>query len=442
MTLRTCALVAFSCMVGAVAAQGQSIAPTAGAPIRIGVVGPFTGPSADFGRPIPTACAFVIDEINSFGATWAGSSFRAVVKDDQATLETGKKMSAELIGTDKVVAAIGFCNTGVAMAAIDSFQAAKVPLIVPCATGSPITTVAPPAESYIFRNSPKDAIQAPFVVDDLVARGWTRVPCWPTPPATACSGPEGRRAGLGEEEPQGRLRRPLPDRREGPRVGRASSPRRAAGANVVFSYTVGPENAVVARGRQALGWKSRRWRMAAVFSVLHRWRKKKRPKAHSWRASSPSRATSAAAPSSPRTCAIRHQEDRGADGGGPGLRRYLPAGAGDAEHPGGKLDGPAIKASLENPKRTHYGVVNSYERPFSSADHDALTQNMLVMGIGNGSVTFAYPEDAKKRNSSCSAAGSGCAVSRPRRAALRSTPGCPLRRAPHPPAAWPDRHAR
>lgn len=60
-------------------------------------------------------------------------------------------------------------------------------------------------------------------------------------------------------------------------------------------------------------------------------------------------------------------------------------------------DGPAIKASLENPKRTHYGVVTSYERPFSSADHDALTQNMLVMGtVRNGSVTFAYPEDAKR----------------------------------------------
>jgi branched-chain amino acid transport system substrate-binding protein len=29
----------------------------------------------------------------------------------------------------------------------------------------------------------------------------------------------------------------------------------AAGANVIFSYTVGYENAVIAKGRQALGWK-------------------------------------------------------------------------------------------------------------------------------------------------------------------------------------------
>ncbi len=30
---------------------------------------------------------------------------------------------------------------------------------------------------------------------------------------------------------------------------------KAAGADVIFSYTVGPENAVIARGRQALNWK-------------------------------------------------------------------------------------------------------------------------------------------------------------------------------------------
>ncbi len=55
------------------------------------------------------------------------------------------------------------------------FQNAKSPLIVPCSTGSPLTAKYPAPESYIFRTSARDAIQAPFVVDDLVKRGWTRV---------------------------------------------------------------------------------------------------------------------------------------------------------------------------------------------------------------------------------------------------------------------------
>ena len=34
---------------------------------------------------------------------------------------------------------------------------------------------------------------------------------------------------------------------------------------------------------------------------------------------------------------------------------------------------------------------------FSSKDKDALSENMLVMGmVKNGAITFAYPEDAKR----------------------------------------------
>ncbi len=87
-----------------------------------------------------------------------------------------------------MIATIGFCNTGVAMKSIDVFQASRTPLIVPCTTGTPVTTRFPPAESYIFRNAPPDAIQAPFMVDEIVARGWTRWRSSPTPPATAKAG--------------------------------------------------------------------------------------------------------------------------------------------------------------------------------------------------------------------------------------------------------------
>ena len=64
---------------------------------------------------------------------------------------------------------------------------------------------------------------------------------------------------------------------------------------------------------------------------------------------------------------------------------------------GGNLNGPTLKAALENITRIYYGVVATYERPFSLNDKDAITQNMLVMGkVANGRVTFARPEDAKR----------------------------------------------
>ena len=63
---------------------------------------------------------------------------------------------------------------------------------------------------------------------------------------------------------------------------------------------------------------------------------------------------------------------------------------------GGNFNGESIKTALENKIRTYYGVVATYEQPFSIKDKDATTQNMLVMGmVKNGAVTFAYPQDAK-----------------------------------------------
>ena len=63
----------------------------------------------------------------------------------------------------------------------------------------------------------------------------------------------------------------------------------------------------------------------------------------------------------------------------------------------GKLTGPAMKTALENIPRVYYGVVATYEHPFSSKDKDALTANMLVMGkVQGGAITFAYPEDARR----------------------------------------------
>jgi len=63
----------------------------------------------------------------------------------------------------------------------------------------------------------------------------------------------------------------------------------------------------------------------------------------------------------------------------------------------GKLAGPAVKAALEDIKRVYYGIVTTYEKPFSESDKDAITPNMLVMGRVRGNeVTFAYAEDAKR----------------------------------------------
>lgn len=155
---------------GAVALAQSAPASTA---IRIGVIAPLTGPSADFGLPMLNGIKLAVEEINAAGG-YLGRKFELLVRDDEANPDKGRKVSEDLVG-QKIAVAIGFCNTGVAAKSLDIFQTNKIPLIIPCATGTNLTHTYPGPESYIFRTSAKDSIQASFVVDDIVKRGWTKV---------------------------------------------------------------------------------------------------------------------------------------------------------------------------------------------------------------------------------------------------------------------------
>ena len=142
-------------------------------PVRVGVVGPFTGPSADFGVPMLNGIKLAVDEINAVGG-YLGRPLELIVKDDMADPARGRQAAQELL-SEKVSAVLGFCNTGVALKALDLFQQSKTPLIVPCATGTAVTSTYPAPESYIFRVQGRDALQAPLMVDEIIKRGWDKV---------------------------------------------------------------------------------------------------------------------------------------------------------------------------------------------------------------------------------------------------------------------------
>lgn len=362
--------------------------------VSVGVVGPFSGPSSDFGKPMLQGLQMAVDEINAVGG-YLGRPLALVVKDDKGDPDTGLKAAQELVG-QKVVATIGFCNTGVAMKALDVFQTAQVPLIIPCATGTPLTAKYPSAQSYVFRTSPRDSIQAPFVVDDILRHGWNKVAVFADTTGYGEAGLKDVEAALAARKlkavhvtrfPLGvtDLRKELQAARE-------------AGANVIFSYTVGPENATIATGRQALGWKVPQvgaWTLSFPFFI---------DGAKDAADGALMAQTFIAEPSNERRAAFLSSFKRKY-----GQRMAVPMAAAqgyDAAYlltyallgiRDGKLQGPQMKAALENIPRVYYGVVATYEHPFTAEDKDAITQNMLVMGkVQGGSVTFAYPEDAKR----------------------------------------------
>ena len=106
-------------------------------PVRIGLIFPLTGGSSDMGNSALVGAQVAVNEINQVGG-YLGRPIELVVRDDEANNDVGLKHAEDLVLQQKVAATIGFCNTGVAMKALDVFQNNKNPLIVPCATGSAI----------------------------------------------------------------------------------------------------------------------------------------------------------------------------------------------------------------------------------------------------------------------------------------------------------------
>ncbi|WP_298214963.1 ABC transporter substrate-binding protein [Acidovorax sp.] len=364
------------------------------APVRIGVVGPFTGPSADFGVPMLNGIKLAVAEINAVGG-YLGRPLELVIKDDHANPDQGRKVSQELLN-EKVVATIGFCNTGVALKSIDLFQNAKSPLVVPCTTGTAVTAKYPAADSYIFRVQGRDAIQAPFLVDDIVKRGWNRVAIF----ADKTSYGEGGQADVVAALAAKNLKPVYVARFElGVKdLTTELAAARHAGANVVFSYAVGPENAVIANSKKALGWKVPQvgpWTLS--FPHFLEGAKEAAEGALTVQ-------TFIAEPSNERRASFLSSYTREYHG-----KVAVPMAAANAYDAtyllmysffgvrDGNLSGKAIKESLEGKMKTYYGVVATYDKPFSKEDKDAVTPNMLVIGVvKNGAVTFAYPEDAKR----------------------------------------------
>ena len=284
--------------------------------------------------------------------------------------------------------------TSLTKEALEVFQTAKVPLIVPCATGSPITAKYPAAESYIFRTSARDAIQAPFVVDDIVSRGWSKVAIFADTTGYGEAGLQDVVKALAAKNLQpayvARFELGVKDLQAELKAAQA------AGANVVFSYTVGQENAVIAKGRQALKWNVPQvgaWPLSFPFFI---------DGAKEAAEGALMAQTFIAEPSNERRISFLSAYARKFNT----KKITVPMAAAQAYDTvymltyailsirNGDLSGPSIKNALENMPRVYYGVTATHERPFSKDDKDAVTANMLVMGmVRNGAVTFAYTED-------------------------------------------------
>jgi branched-chain amino acid transport system substrate-binding protein len=366
--------------------------------IKIGVTGPFTGGSSSMGVSMRDGVRLAVDEINKAGGVM-GRKIEVIERDDEARNERGVQIAQEMINKEKVTAAVGYINTGVALASQRFFQEAKIPVMNNVATGSLVThQFDDQPENYIFRNAAHDSIQAPMIVEEAVTRrGYKKV------------------AILADSTNYGQLGRADLETALGLKGVKAVAVEKfnikdvdmtaqllkakEAGAEVVLTYAIGPELAQIANGMTKLGWKVPMigsWTLSMANFIDNAGpggEGARMPQTFIQEPTTPKRQAfiiNYLKTFNPKNARIDSPVSaaQGYDS------IYLLAAAIKQAN---STDGPKIKAALEDLKTPVEGVITTYNKPFTAKDHEAITANIPVFGEVKGQrVVYAYADDQKK----------------------------------------------
>jgi len=138
------------------AAAGASFPAAAQQPIKIGFVGAMSGISAKSGEAITRGLEIAIDELNGKGGV-LGRTLVLIKRDDESNPAKGQIAARELIQNEKVAVIFGGIDTPVAMAVVPIVNKEKVPYMGTWAAGTFITrNGANP--NFVFRVSAVDEL--------------------------------------------------------------------------------------------------------------------------------------------------------------------------------------------------------------------------------------------------------------------------------------------
>jgi len=381
----------------AVAATAMLSTGAYAADIKLGVAGPFTGGSSSMGVSMRDGVRLATKEINAAGGI-NGNKIVLVERDDEAKNERGVQIAQELINNEKVVATLGYINTGVALASQRFYQDAKIPVMNNVATGSILTKQFPNApENYVFRNAAPDNIQAPLIAKEAVEkRGLKKV---------AILADSTNYGQLGREDLEKALKTygVTPVAVEKFNIGDVDMTSQLlkaknAGAEVILTYAIGPELAQIANGMAKLGWKKPMigsWTLSMASFIDTAGKNGDGATMPQTYIQSPS--------TTPKRKAFQDAYVKEFKPKNNNIASPVSAAQGydsvyllaAAIKQANSTEGPKIIAALQDLKTPVDGVVITYNKPFTAADHDAIKTKDVVMGVvESGRVEFLNAEDA------------------------------------------------
>jgi branched-chain amino acid transport system substrate-binding protein len=372
------------------------VAGAAQAQIKVGVYGPFTGGSAGMGVSMRNGAALAMEEINAAGGI-LGKHVIMVARDDEARNERGAQIMQELLEKENVVAVLGPINTGVADASSRYAEEKHVPLIINASAGAKVNELfAQYPQNYVFRIAAGDALQTEVIVREAVdGRKYTKV-------ALLCDdtnyGQNGR----------AKMEKALEKRKIKPvYVGKFKikdtdmtaqlQEAKAAGAQALLLYGIGPELAAIANSMNRIGWNVDMigaWTLSMSAFISNAGK-------NGDGATMPQTFIEAGAKGPLQTKFVKAYETKFHE---KPISVAVAAAQGYdsmyllklAIEQAGTTDGPKVREALEDLKKPYDGVTGHYAPPFTKTDHEAVKDSNVVMGVVKDGKVVPPTEVAKK----------------------------------------------
>jgi branched-chain amino acid transport system substrate-binding protein len=372
------------------------VAGAAQAQIKVGVYGPFTGGSAGMGVSMRNGAALATEEINAAGGI-LGKKVIMVARDDEARNERGAQIMQELLEKENVVAVLGPINTGVADASSRYAEEKRIPLIINASAGAKVNELfAQYPQNYVFRIAAGDALQTEVIVREAVeGRKYTKV-------ALLCDdtnyGQNGR----------AKMEKALEKRKIKPvYVGKFKikdtdmtaqlQEAKAAGAQALLLYGIGPELAAIANSMNRIGWNVDMigaWTLSMSAFISNAGK-------NGDGATMPQTFIETGAKGPLQTKFVKDYETKFHE---KPISVAVAAAQGYdsmyllklAIEQAGTTDGPKVREALEDLKKPYDGVTGHYAPPFTKTDHEAVKESNVVMGVVKDGKVVPPTEVAKK----------------------------------------------
>lgn len=361
-------------------------AAQAGEAIKLGMAAAISGGSAASGEAIKRGLTIAMDEVNARGGLLGGRKLELVIRDDEGNPAKGVTIARELIEREKVVATFGGLHSTVALAQVPVWHELKSPYMGVWAAGTNITRNGQ-NPNYVFRVSANDdyadKLLVRYTVDTLKK---TKPGLLIENTAWGQSNEAGLTKWLGEKKVKnvGIEKFNWNDPDMSPQLLRLKN----AGADVVILVGNAPEAAQVVKSQAKIGWTVpmvSHWGVSGgrfaeltgelsdgvVFFQTYSFFGKQNERGQH---------------------VLKALKDKyGVKGPEEITAPVGVANAYDGLHlvalaiqQAGSTEGPKVRDALENLKVEYRGLIKNYKPPFTSEQHDALTDEDYVLVVWKG----------------------------------------------------------